>query len=344
MRTAAFVCSLVALLWASTALAVDRTAVYAEKGGLNDDETAKYRAVFTERLRTGGFIVVEVAGTVADPDSVVRSLDLSLGRHGPYRLFAVAAAPRGKSVGVTIAEVDPKTLKKIDSITALVSDAGEFDRVLPRLITAFIPNYQQAPEPPATPPPPPVAPVPEPSPAPRPVEVPHPYAPPKTGLFAASPDNVPCYKEPGEFLWGLGVMSGFTLAGDTEGELGLQLRFAFETGHARIDLDGLAMGGGDSRLYELMAGVSYLFSTDPTSFYLGGGLGVMWMYGRKTVQLYGRGMGADVRAGVEFLRHHRARFLIEARAVLPFYKEDPDYSSISSQYIPAAALTLQLLW
>ena len=342
MRTAAIACFSAVMLLSGAAAAVERAAVYAGKSGVDDDAAARYRGAFAERLRAGGFIVVEVQGTVDAPGPFVKTLDLSLGRHGPYRLFAVSAAPRGKRVAVKIAEVDPKSLRTLDAVTALVADPAEFERVLTPLVKTFIPEID-APGRQAPLPSPSAEARPTPAPAPPPVYL-APPAPPERSLFADAPREQTCFKEPGEFLWGLGVRAGIPLAGEAQSELGLSLRFAFETEHARYDIEGGALGGGDSRLYDITAGASYLFSTSPTSFYLGGGAGVLWMYGHDAIQFLGRGVGVDARAGFEFLRHHRARFLVEGRLILPLFKQDPEYSYKASQWMPATTLMLQALW
>lgn len=348
MRPAAFLCVPVLALLASTAWAVDQAAVFADKGGVDDATAAQYRSAFAGRMRTGGFIVVEVQG-VGGPDAFVGSLDRSLGKHGPYRLFGVVATPRGKKTAVTVTELDPKTLVRIDAITSLTADPGEFERMVPGLIAAFLPQF--APQPPPAEPAPVAASEPIPPPAP-------PFHEPqkRQGLFAASPRQQPCYKEPGEFLWGLGALSGVNFTGETAAQFGGMLQFTFETEHLRIDLDFAAAGGSDAHYVEIAAGGNYLFSTAPTSFFIGGGVEGLWIAGKHGVDMSGYGGGADIRLGVEFLRHHRSRFIIEGKMVMPFFLLEADSvstygtlygtgsSTKSDQYTPVGILTLLLLW
>ena len=71
---------------------------------------------------------------------------------------------------------------------------------------------------------------------------------------------------------------------------------------------------------------------------------VLWAPTASAVEraaVYAEKGGADLRLGIEFMRHNRSRFIIEGKLVLPFFTLEHASRSI---YSPAGVLTLQLLW
>jgi hypothetical protein len=111
----------------------------------------------------------------------------------------------------------------------------------------------------------------------------------------------------------------------------------------RIDLTLDGMGGGSTSFVEFGAAANYLFSTGNTAFYLGGGLAVMRLEETGHRNVEGSGLGAGAQGGIEFLRHHSARFLVEGRFVLPFFGLESNNSSYDT-YAPIGFVSLQLLW
>ncbi|MBI5528817.1 MAG: hypothetical protein HY897_21010 [Deltaproteobacteria bacterium] len=334
MRTAAFLVSMVLLTSGTSALAAETAAVFAHgSDDLADDLLVKFRSVLAERLRTAGFLVVEVR-SLDGPESFMKSLDGSVGRHGSYRLFGVNVSGSGPKLSVKIVERNPRSLAETDSINVLAADPAEFDRLLPMLLGTFVRGAAPA-DTPGKPEARPPARVPEPV-------VSAPYGPPEPVTGRAVPGQL-CMKEPGELYWGLGVMTGKGASDDAEGALGGMLRFAYEMRSVRIDVTLDGMGGGSTSFVEFGAAADYLFSTGNTAFYLGGGLAVMRIDETGGRHVEGSGVGAGVQGGVEFLRHHSARFLVEGRFVLPFFALETSNESYDT-YMPLGFLSLQLLW
>ena len=158
-------------------------------------------------------------------------------------------------------------------------------------------------------------------------------------------------KQPGEFLWGIGLLGGVSLDPVNAFAFGAEGTFAYEMKHFKLQADLGGIGADDANaisMFRLGIGASYLPFARDWSPYFGGRLNFLVLdagdYSDQT------GMGATVHAGLEFFRFHRARLLAEVGCTLPFfnvksYEYNPNgQDKESSKWTPVGYASLGLQW
>ena len=127
-------------------------------------------------------------------------------------------------------------------------------------------------------------------------------------------------KRPGEFFWGFGISVGGAIADHASTTYGLDLRFAYEMEHLRlnVNLGGMWPGeSGDDGTARMTVGVSYLPFKTSASPYFGVDFGYLYV---NAGDGDGSGVGIIPHVGYEFFRLHSVRLLVEAGCVVPFFK------------------------
>ncbi len=113
---------------------------------------------------------------------------------------------------------------------------------------------------------------------------------------------------------------------------GLELGFVYESTNFLLNVDGRVAwftGHAGGAYTGVSIGADYLFSTENTSPYLGGGLGLSYLGARRvwdkeqeegrSRDTQGGGLAAFVEGGFEFMRLEKTRLMLGLRMDLPFY-------------------------
>jgi hypothetical protein len=230
-----------------------------------------------------------------DPAALRRPVALAdardaAGAAGAQRLFVLDAAPLGEAVVTGLAEVDGATGAARARSTLVIDDLADADRAIGRLVDAVLDGV--------------------------PID--------ETARIATVTrhEGRAYSKRPGEFLWGLSVMSAVGLAdrdhGGAAAAWGGSLHFLYEIPSAQF---GVRVGGGgseDAGLAEFSVTGSWMILDGDISPYVGGGLGLSVLSLHDGDGEFGG--HALLTGGVEFFRLHSARIFAGLDLLLPFYR------------------------
>ncbi|HEY0841140.1 MAG TPA: hypothetical protein VGD74_13210 [Vulgatibacter sp.] len=157
-------------------------------------------------------------------------------------------------------------------------------------------------------------------------------------------------KKGGETLWGLGFTGIAVPDSKVFPGFGLVFRGAFETEDFGIvgdlRLTGASPSGRDDAVVLFTASINgrYFLLSGGWSPFIGAGLG--WTAAELTGEEFSvneTGMGANVEAGLEFLRFYKSRLSVDFRVDLPFF-DLSDFSGSNKRYVTPLTFGLTYMW
>lgn len=289
--------------------------VVAEPGGIGEDSCRTARRILIAELRTAGIDVGDrpELDRVHPVDDEVKKIASDV---GAQKVFVLRLSALGQKVVVDLEELTP-ALEMVRGRRLSSKGAEELDLVIPRLVKALITN--------------------------QPVEETE-----QIGNLTQQ-EGRKWEKKPGEFLWGVGVMTGGALAADSTFAYGFDLKFSYEMERFRLnaDIGGMFSTKDDSfGWFRTDLGIAYLPLTGSWSPYFGGGLGFMTLNNGVENTKDGSGLGLVVNAGVEFFRLHSARVLVEVGCMFPFFslEDNNGNGQTQSTYAPVGYGSFAILW
>lgn len=260
--------------------------VVTDAGGVGEASVQTARKILQTELRANGVEVVD-APELQGVRRAGEEVQSAAARLGAGAVYALQFSPLGEKLYVSVQELDPAmNLRAERHLQA--RDIEELDLVLARLARAIA-----------------------------------------TGRRVEETEEIDTVtaregqkwkKEPGESLWGFGILAGLA----SERPVGGELRFLYEMDNFRLNAHAGWMnseGDGTLDVARYCVGASYLFHKGDVSPYAGVDVGLLSV---ETGDGEGDGLGIVPHAGVELFRLHRARLLVEAGVMLPFFNVSSD--------------------
>jgi hypothetical protein len=275
------VCCLVLLSFPSLASAATAAVVLTEDGGFDPVSAQTVRRVAAEALSRHGLTVLEhPLFERSHPLDGVMGEAIASAR--PERLFVVRIGRLNSKVMLTVEERVPQSQDALHHATLAAEGLEEADLLVPRLIETVLQRTDPA----------------------------------KTARMrtVSLQEARPFLKKPGEHFFTVGLPIG--LRTDVESAFGLSLAVTMEAEHFRVGPTLMGVLGRNVAAGVFALEVAWLPLTGEWSPYLGGGIGYM---GTSVAGMNGGGAGLLAELGVELFRLNRARLMMGAQTMLPFY-------------------------